>query len=62
MIGGMFSFLRLEEMWRGLRFWRFFSDVHVGQGPDFGHFSHAFQKSLIRSNQKQMVIGPLVPL
>ena len=30
MIGGMCSFLRLEEMWRGLRFWRFFSDVHVG--------------------------------
>ena len=30
MIGGMCSFLRLEEMWRVLRFWRFFPDVYVG--------------------------------
>ena len=40
MIRGMCSFLRLEEMWRGVRFWRFFPDVHVGQGP---HSSEALK-------------------
>jgi len=59
----MCSFLRLEEMWRGLRFWRFFPDVHVGPyGPSLrSGFRLASPRAPIRDGVRKASRSAKVP-